>query len=131
LGENKKNKMIRKKVKPFFAWLLIIICCTIEKIICHDRFIEDLLDIHNEYRRLHSAPTLKLNESLSSLAQNEAKRLAELGKLENKQIRYGEVVLGSSLAFISKRKNLTGKLLFFFFFLLIFCFKKKYTTIFV
>jgi hypothetical protein len=89
-------------------WLLILISCAIEKIICHDRFIEDLLDIHNEYRRLHSASSLTLNDSLSSLAQKEAKRLAELGKLENKQIYYRKIVLGSSLAFISKRKNLTG-----------------------
>jgi hypothetical protein len=71
-------------------------------------FIINALKWHNIYRRMHGVPRLLLSEELVDLAQQEAERLAALGKLELKRIELNGQQLGVNLAMVSGVKNLTG-----------------------
>lgn len=56
-----------------------------------EKFEEDFLNAHNEYRRLHAAPPLELNKKLCKYAEEWAKTIAKKGRTEHReQNDYGE-----------------------------------------
>ncbi|CAK1548707.1 unnamed protein product [Leptosia nina] len=59
--------------------------------ISSERFEEDFLKAHNEYRSKHRAPPLVLNKKLSKYAEEWAKTIAKNGRVEHRdQNEYGE-----------------------------------------
>ncbi|XP_014354751.2 repressed by EFG1 protein 1 isoform X1 [Papilio machaon] len=56
-----------------------------------EKFEDEFLRAHNEYRRKHAVPPLELNKKLSKYAEEWAKKLLKLGRVEHRdQNEYGE-----------------------------------------
>ncbi len=53
-------------------------------------FQRSALETHNKYRRLHRVPALRMNYGMSVLAEQYAKKIAQLGKLEHSGTEDGE-----------------------------------------
>ncbi len=53
-------------------------------------FQRSALETHNLYRRLHKVSPLKLNYGMSILAEQYARKIAQLGKLEHSGTEDGE-----------------------------------------
>lgn len=62
-----------------------------------DQLNRELLRCHNEKRKLHQAPELKLNAELEYMAQLEAEKLAKLSKLQFNDIMYKGQKVGVNL----------------------------------
>ncbi|KAJ8733762.1 hypothetical protein PYW07_014313 [Mythimna separata] len=61
-----------------------------------DKFDEEFLRAHNEYRKNHGVKPLELNKKLSKLAEDWAKTLAKKGKTEHRdQNEYGENIFSA------------------------------------
>jgi uncharacterized protein YkwD len=55
------------------------------------QFRQEILDKHNQVRKLHDAPPMKLTDKLNQYAQEWAERLAQTGQLEHRESnKYGE-----------------------------------------
>lgn len=56
-----------------------------------EKFEEEFLRAHNDYRRNHGVPSLELNKKLCKYAEEWAKKLVKIGKVEHRdQNEYGE-----------------------------------------
>ena len=53
-------------------------------------FSERGLKAHNMFRKIHSAPEMKLDEKMSKEAEDYAKKLADMGTLQHADTDYGE-----------------------------------------
>jgi hypothetical protein len=62
-----------------------------------DQLNRESLRCHNEKRRVHNVPELKLNAELVFLAQNEAEKLSKLGKLQFNDVMYRGEKVGENL----------------------------------
>lgn len=68
-----------------------------EKAVSQDRFIKEALQAHNNYRRLHSVDDLEHDSRLSSLAQQWAEHLANIGTLKYKNSTYKDEEVGENI----------------------------------
>ncbi|XP_001359232.3 Golgi-associated plant pathogenesis-related protein 1-like [Drosophila pseudoobscura] len=64
----------------------------------HADFAEDGLKKHNEYRKMHGVPALKLDSDITKGCESYAQTLAELGKLEHSKSE-DRPGLGENLAY--------------------------------
>lgn len=65
-----------------------------------DRFIQEALNAHNTYRKKHNVEPLVHNPELSTIAQNYAQYIANLGSLKHSTNTYNGQKLGENLAFM-------------------------------
>lgn len=69
---------------------------TISSSISHEKFDEEFLKAHNEYRRKHGVAPLDLNKKLCKYAEEWAKTLAKKGETEHRdQNDYGENIFSA------------------------------------
>ncbi|CAF2972289.1 unnamed protein product [Rotaria sp. Silwood2] len=73
----------------------------------NNEFVQEALQVHNEYRRKHSVEPLRLNNDLSKLAQEWANHLASTGTLLHSKTKYQNVHVGENLR--SQSWPITGK----------------------
>ena len=71
------------------------------------KFLEEILNAHNEIRLKHNSPPLKLNPSLSMIAQNYAEKLCDIKKLIKSGSMFYNQKLGENLFF--SENNCTGE----------------------
>ncbi len=62
------------------------------------RFIIEAIAAHNEYRKLHGVPALKVNAELNDLAQNWANSIASRKTLQHSTNKYKNDNLGENVA---------------------------------
>ena len=60
-------------------------------------FINESLTKHNELRKLHSSPELKINKQLNIIAQKYAEYLASKNKFQHSKNKYNDENLGENL----------------------------------
>ena len=53
-------------------------------------FAQNGLKAHNMFRKIHNAPAMTIDESMSKEAEEYAKKLASMGTLQHAQTDYGE-----------------------------------------
>ena len=71
------------------------------------KFLEEILNAHNEIRLKHNSPPLKLNPSLSMIAQNYSEKLCDIKKLIKSGSMFYNQKLGENLFF--SENNCTGE----------------------
>lgn len=74
-------------------------------------YVKDALDAHNHFRTVHQAGKLKLNNELSTIAQQWAETIAKTNNFEHSNNNYLGQSLGENIAmrFTSSGDELTGK----------------------
>lgn len=77
------------------------------KIISQKRFINEALEAHNKYRKLHDAPPLELDSNLTEIALEWAENLAENESLEYSNSVYKNEPVGQNIL-RAKTKYLAG-----------------------
>lgn len=73
-----------------------------------NEFCNAALKKHNEFRRRHHVPALKLNNDLCRIAQNYAKKIAAINSLQHSDNTYKDEELGENL-FWCKGKPIKGE----------------------
>ena len=75
-----------------------------------NQFIQDSLNKHNELRKLHSVPELKINKELNRIAQKYAEYLASKDIFQHSKNKYHEENLGENL-FLCEGMLLNGNMM--------------------
>ncbi len=65
--------------------------------ITQTRFINEALEAHNRYRKLHGCPALELDDKLSQMAAEWAEKLAVKDRLEYRDTEYKKEPLGENI----------------------------------
>ena len=82
----------------------------VKEIISFDSFMDHLLTIHNEFRKEHNSPNLKLNPKLCDMAKDYAKELISNKNKDNTK-KYNNEILGSNIYLSETKDNQPEKII--------------------